>query len=272
MANRGARTWRYAESMRRSLLLALVLGALPAACGPGGEPRRDLVLILAERPPAPGTSPTFERLLGTGQTFVGPLRHPDDSLESPGPLLLRVELFTGRHDANHVARVWPDLPSLPEAARLSGRRALGFTTPGGVTADAGFDEFARPGQNAGLVALDDARALPAALTTALDGLAKKDAAAHLASAPLLLFCDLGTEPDALEAACATLDAAGHLDDAFVVVLFTDPDARLRAVLVGPGLLRGEHQAPVDPRDVFPTLARLGRIPLPGILQGRDLLQ
>ena len=182
----------------------------------------------------------------------------------PNPVGMNV-LGADGEIAGTVSEVWID-----RAEHVI--RYLAITTPGGVTADAGFDEFARPGQNAGLVALDDARALPAALTTALDGLAKKDAAAHLASAPLLLFCDLGTEPDALEAACATLDAAGHLDDAFVVVLFTDPDARLRAVLVGPGLLRGEHQAPVDPRDVFPTLARLGRIPLPGILQGRDLLQ
>ena len=205
----------------------------------------------------------------------GPLRRADDPLATPEPLALRVELFTGRHDTNHVTSVWPNLPSLPEAARLSGRRALGFTGPGGITAEAGFDEFVPPGRAGGLLALADPAGIPAAITTALDGFAKRDTAAELSRASLLILCDLGSGPmgqAALEPILGTLETAALLEDAFVMVLFTDPDASLRAVVRGAGLPRGERAAAVDPRDLFPTLARLGRIPIPGVLQGRDLFE
>jgi hypothetical protein len=258
--------------MRAPLLcLALAAGLALASCGGDHSPRRDLVLILAERAPAPASSPAFDRLTAGGLTFEGPLRAPGTELPEPAGLGLRIELFTGRFDSDHQDAVWSDLPALEEAARLSGRRALGFALPGGITQEAGFDEFQSRGT--GLEACASPAKLTVRLRTAVDKLSAKYAAADLRRASLFVVIDLAqTAPENLEPVLAALDQLDLTDSADLALFFVAPDATPRLLLHGASLPKGRRQAPVDPRDLYPTLARLGRIPAPGILQGQSLVE
>lgn len=250
---------------RRALLVALLLALGLAACGSGSTTRQDLVLVLADT--AEGAGPVYTELAAGGLVLHGGLRRDETPL--PTPLELRIELFTSRRDPGFLDTVHPSLPALPSAVARSGRRALGFSTPTGLVEGADFERaFDQPGLR-GVRNLErlPATAIPAAARAAFDELVG-DAASR---APALLLVDLaGGVPEDLD---ALLDAfAPELRTAHLFVYFTDPLSPDRLLLHGPGLPVGDRNDPVDPRDLFPTAAYRARTPVPGPVQGIDLLR
>ena len=91
-------------------------------------------------------------------------------------------------------------------------------------------------------------------------------------AVLAWMVDYGVDKGILGRLVGVLHTGGpELDAAHLFVYFTDPTSPDRMLLAGPGLPKGERNAAVDPRDLFPTVAILARVPVPGTVQGVDLL-
>lgn len=267
-----ARRWItvYAGPMRtylQRLSLLLVLGTAAISCLSKSAPRRDLVLVLAGMPPKVEAAPTYAALLQTGVVFEGPLRHAKSPLAAPFDLGLRIEVFTGRFDKDHQTEVWQELPTLGEAARLSGRHAFGLSAPGGIATEQGFDEFRAPGDGPGLTLCATPGDIKDAYSDAVQALEQRAERAGFERGRLFAVADMGTS-----ASSADLEAfLQRLGDSDVAIYFTDPASATRLVIRAQGHPEDNRQEAVDPRDLYPTLARIARIPVPGILQGTNLL-
>lgn len=287
-----------APSLRHlALVAALALAVLLAgACGGAAEPRRDLVLVFV---PTPGTTlergeptdPDLAALRARATVYRGPQRHEGVSEGPPTAREQRVSVLNGTRHADSLEALRPGAHSAMWIAQRSGRQARAATTPTGLRAEDGFDDFRTKTNPFDLEVAADADALlaiwqgwaealqlgPCCSSDAEHANAERhgatDSAAGAAKfdgprgerAPALLVLDFGDQqPKPADLAAALRGLAPTAD---VVLHFTDPASADRLWLLGPGREAKVWHAPLDPREVFRFLLEAGRIQLPSTGQG-----
>ncbi len=274
-------------------LTALLLGVALSACGEARPPRGDLVLIIAQAPPAT-PSPHFEKLAASGIVFEGDLLRPGALDASPKTLLS--ELFTGQRAEQKGGALYEFRPALPKSARLAGYRVLGVTHQEQAIAELQLENGFDYGLFGATSTDEDAESIGATTisegaTEALTLLAADYRTLGVRRAPILFFGDLTQSEspaeferllDALssELLVGVSDVTDATTPTTVLLLFLDPSSPIRAILAGPDLKAAHKSEGVDPRDIFPTIARRGQIParallkgvnVPSFLAGRNLL-
>lgn len=239
-------------------LFALALLALLPACSRSTEPRRDLVLVILPAPGPDGRVPAeLSALRQAATVHRGPQRHAD--LPAPSPAEQRVSMLTGTRRESTLEALRQGSHTLMWIAQRSGRQARAVTTPTGLSAAAGFDDFRTPTNDHGLEVRADAAGVLATWQAWQAELAESQAERPRA----LIVLDFGAEQVAAAALAASLsDLDARLGPTDIVFAFTDPASADRAWLIGKPFEANVVQAPFDPREFFQVLLEAGRIQLP----------
>lgn len=262
----------------RILVSTLLLGLSVAACGEPRSPRGDFILIVAHTPPT-SPSPHFDRLAESGLVFEGDLLGQNE----PGATTTEIlaEVLTGKRLGQEGGVLYETPPVLPMSARLAGYRVLGSTNDAAVIDDLGLaDSFdyglfggEREGEEPGQTI---AQSISEGAAEALATLTADYKVLGVTRAPILFFGDLthAAEPHALENLLTALASellvgvtGGESTPTTVVILFLGQGSPTRAILAGRDIQARHTTDGVDPRDVFPTIARRAGIPATALLRG-----
>ncbi|MFT5080043.1 MAG: hypothetical protein ACI9C2_000551 [Gammaproteobacteria bacterium] len=269
------------------LLLAALLPLLGISCTGKDSVRGDLVMILADSAPTQ-PSALFDDLVGNALTYEGQLDFPTGQANAQEALLL--ELLTGERSGQEEGQAYEWLFSLPQSAKLSGFRSLCVSNHPETIERFGMDEHFDYGLFPLLEQQQSEKSQDHGADAALRALAGDYEARGIDRAPTFFLADLTGSVGQLESTLAAikgelydqelLDGASKPKRQTLCILFTAPDSRLRALVVGPGIEPGAGTGSIAPRDFFPThavrgqikvMAYLAGVVVPGFLSGRDLL-